>query len=593
MSQQEVGEPIVNVEKVVTVMPDGRKVIKTIKKITHSYQVQVPAGTPLPEGAHLVSSVPAEVSPPTKTVTYQESSTPAGYSSQSYQQYNTGNAVPTVVVESSVDGDGRKVTKTTTTTSSSSSGPLLNNAGLFPQGETFTNTTPAVVVQSSVDENGRKVTKTTTTTTTSGTGAFPQGESLANSTPTVVVESTVDGNGRKVTKTTTTTSSGSQGPFSKLFKRFSQRNSKDSKGSSNEQPKPKPSPTIAVAPLAVPQTKVNRTKTEPPRPKPIEEQPPTSKKSYVKTFEAKDADGTKFALSDCTGHRRALLIGINYRGLHNELHGCVNDTVVMKKFLLENKFKEENIRILTDDQVGTQWMPTKANIMRNLEWLIHDAKKNDSYFLHYSGHGGQVADLDGDETDGMDNCIFPLDHAQNGVIVDDELHNMLVKSLPQGVRLTVVFDCCHSGSALDLPYMYASTGYIRGSNALANLGHELVQGNFDAEAVKELQLKWQKLQLEEKEFNRQVNLKAAKADVIMFSGCKDDQTSADISITKGGRSSSNGAMTYAFTKCIRETPLQSYQEMLNNIRDLLKDKYRQRPQLSSSRPMNMQELFHM
>ncbi|KAG0014562.1 Ca(2+)-dependent cysteine protease [Entomortierella chlamydospora] len=521
MSQQEVGEPIVNVEKVVTVLPDGRKVIKTIKKITHSYQVQVPAGTPVPEGAHLVSTVPAEVSLPTKTVTYQESSTPAGYSSQSYQQYSTGNAVPTVVVESSVDADGRKVTKTTTTASSSSSGPLLNNAGLFPQGE-----------------------------------------SLANSTPTVVVQSTVDENGRKVTKTTTTTSSTSQGPLSKLFKRFSQRNSKDSKGSSNEQPKPKPSPTIPVAPLAVPQTKVNRTKTEPPRAKPVEEQPPTSKTSYVKTFEAKDADGTKFALSDCTGHRRALLIGINYTGLPNALHGCVNDTVVMKTFLLENKFKEENIRVLTDDQVGTQWMPTKANIMRNLEWLIHDAKMNDSYFLHYSGHGGQVADLDGDETDGMDNCIFPLDHAQNGVIIDDELHNMLVKSLPQGVRLTVVFDCCHSGSALDLPYIYASTGYIRGSNALANLGHELVQGNFDAEAVKELQSKWQKLQLEEKEFNRQVNMKAAKADVIMFSG-------------------------------IRENPFQSYQEMLNNIRELLKDKYRQRPQLSSSRPMNMQELFHM
>ena len=41
------------------------------------------------------------------------------------------------------------------------------------------------------------------------------------------------------------------------------------------------------------------------------------------------------------------------------------------------------------------------------------------YFLHYSGHGGQVVDLDGDETDGMDNCIFPLDHAQTGVIIDD------------------------------------------------------------------------------------------------------------------------------------------------------------------------------
>jgi hypothetical protein len=30
--------------------------------------------------------------------------------------------------------------------------------------------------------------------------------------------------------------------------------------------------------------------------------------------------------------------------------------------------------------------------------------------------------------------------------------------------------------------------------------------------------------------------------------CKDDQTSADVKVTRGGKSSSNGAMTYAFTK---------------------------------------------
>ncbi|KAF9943676.1 hypothetical protein BGZ70_005585, partial [Mortierella alpina] len=59
MSQQ-VGEPIVDVQKVVTVLPDGRKVTKTIKKITHSYQVQVPAGAPVPEGAHLISTVASD-----------------------------------------------------------------------------------------------------------------------------------------------------------------------------------------------------------------------------------------------------------------------------------------------------------------------------------------------------------------------------------------------------------------------------------------------------------------------------------------------------------------------------------------------------
>ena len=51
----------------------------------------------------------------------------------------------------------------------------------------------------------------------------------------------------------------------------------------------------------------------------------------------------------------------------------------MKKFLLGVGFEEHHIRILTDDQVGTEWMPTRDNIIKNLKWLIHGAKKNDRY----------------------------------------------------------------------------------------------------------------------------------------------------------------------------------------------------------------------
>ncbi|KAG0066934.1 Ca(2+)-dependent cysteine protease [Linnemannia elongata] len=318
----------------------------------------------------------------------------------------------------------------------------------------------------------------------------------------------------------------------------------------------------------------------------------SSSPSPFSKFFKRHADGTTISLSDCTGERRALLIGINYTG-RTRLRGCVNDTAIMKGFLEGRGFKNENIRILTDDQVGTCWMPTRENMLHNLMWLVRNARQNDSYFLHYSGHGGQVEDLDGDETGGFDNCIYPLDHAKSGVITDDELHTILVKALPPGVRLTVVFDCCHSGSALDLPYLYASNGYIRGSSDLANLGHELVVGTFDAEALQQLLVKWQNLQNEEKEFARQINLKASGADVIMFSGCKDDQTAGEVKVKLSRKLLSHGAMTYAFIQSISENPTQSYQEMLNSIRDLIREKYSQKPQLSSSRPMNMQEQFFM
>lgn len=36
------------------------------------------------------------------------------------------------------------------------------------------------------------------------------------------------------------------------------------------------------------------------------------------------------------------------------------------------------------------------------------------------------------------------------------MHDILVKPLPPGCRLTAIFDCCHSGSVLDLPYEYVT-----------------------------------------------------------------------------------------------------------------------------------------
>lgn len=57
-----------------------------------------------------------------------------------------------------------------------------------------------------------------------------------------------------------------------------------------------------------------------------------------------------------------------------------------------------------------------------------------------SGHGGQTKDLDGDEADGYDEVIYPVDFQQAGHIVDDILHDIMVKPLPPGCRLTAIFD---------------------------------------------------------------------------------------------------------------------------------------------------------
>jgi hypothetical protein len=148
-------------------------------------------------------------------------------------------------------------------------------------------------------------------------------------------------------------------------------------------------------------------------------------------------NGYQYQYSNCTGRRKALLIGINYFNQKGQLRGCINDVKNMSAYLNGHfGYKREDMVILTDDQQAPMSQPTKANILRAMHWLVKDAQPNDSLFFHYSGHGGQTADLDGDEEDGYDEVIYPVDFRQAGHIVDDEMHRiMYVTDMRKGVDL--------------------------------------------------------------------------------------------------------------------------------------------------------------
>lgn len=75
-----------------------------------------------------------------------------------------------------------------------------------------------------------------------------------------------------------------------------------------------------------------------------------------------------------------------------------------------------------------------------------------------TGHGGKLRDDNGDEKDGYDETLVPLDYATAGQIRDDDLYKLLVAGLRQGVFATFIMDCCHSGSVLDLPYTFVADG---------------------------------------------------------------------------------------------------------------------------------------
>ncbi|CAE6415667.1 unnamed protein product [Rhizoctonia solani] len=288
-----------------------------------------------------------------------------------------------------------------------------------------------------------------------------------------------------------------------------------------------------------------------------------------------DADGEDvqplyFRLSQATGKRKALLIGCNYPGGTSPLRGCCNDVFNIKRFLIDHfQYDESDIRVLTDDQsshgeIG-EAKPTGQNIVDYIRWLVNDAEADDSLFFFYSGHGGNMKDTDGDEHDGMDECICPTDYSTAGVLLDDFLYDIMVKPLPEGAGLTALFDSCHSGSVLDLPWTYETGGTIKAPEDL--------EPDAQAEALgtegHKKRYKW------------------SPADVVSLSGCRDNQYSADAQF--GGLPS--GALSYAFIRAFHKFPELTYDQLLRAIFNELKGKFDQRPQLSCSHPIDMDMLF--
>ncbi len=107
-----------------------------------------------------------------------------------------------------------------------------------------------------------------------------------------------------------------------------------------------------------------------------------------------------------------------------------------------------------------------------------------------------------------------------------------MKPLVQGVRLTALFDSCHSGTAMDLPFLYTPTGAIKIKSKWSQLKEVGKTGisAFLYKNPKDVMKLFQKVTHLGKDTSKQQNEKMSAADVIMFSGCKDSQTSADATI---------------------------------------------------------------
>ena len=277
--------------------------------------------------------------------------------------------------------------------------------------------------------------------------------------------------------------------------------------------------------------------------------------------------------------KRALLIGINYIGTSAELGGCINDVMNMKQVLIHHyDYKNEDILTITDTgrMIGNHrdgLKPTKEIILIGINnWFLKSIKEgyNQLYF-HYSGHGSYLRDQNGDEADGNDECLCPLDYNTAGFIRDDELNKMF-SSIPENVKLTCVIDACHSASMFDLRY------------ELDCISVKLEENKNDPDAYLFENWSYDFHSSENKNYNNTNN-------ILTISGCRDSQTSADAWINNKYQ----GALSYHLMKTLE---LNKYdikiKYLLKDLHCMLENgKYSQKPVITSSKKINVDEKFSL
>jgi Caspase domain len=153
---------------------------------------------------------------------------------------------------------------------------------------------------------------------------------------------------------------------------------------------------------------------------------------------------------------RALLIGIDTYSpaLNNnsisksrseflDLKGCRNDVVSIASILTSKfHFDQRNIDTLINQSAS------RIAILSQIEQLLEQSYEGDIAFIYYAGHGSQVHNSLSFEANKKDQTIVPADAWKEGIqdIRDKELAKIFNAFIDKKVKLTVIFDCCHSGS---------------------------------------------------------------------------------------------------------------------------------------------------
>jgi len=288
-----------------------------------------------------------------------------------------------------------------------------------------------------------------------------------------------------------------------------------------------------------------------------------------------------------SARKKAVLIGVNYPSTSAQLPGSINDARNMQYFLWHNcGIPLDAILMLYDEgNPDAKTLPTRMNIVHAVRWLLEGTAAGDSLFFYFSGHGSKMHDPE-EGQDSVDDTICPSDYETEGQIADDQINDILVKPLPQGVKLTAVIDCAHTSTALDLLFEHralsshvtpAPGGLHRPDTyPVAANPQELVDEHRTITVVGD----WAQKVPKRREM-RQGQHRPPSGEVICLSGYR-DPNAVDTTPTQG-------AIAYSLISAVERNKRNGlhFAELLDEMRKAMIGKFDWVPVLSSSRPFDM------
>ena len=257
--------------------------------------------------------------------------------------------------------------------------------------------------------------------------------------------------------------------------------------------------------------------------------------------------------------KRALIVGINYVGTGHPLKGCINDAHNMHRLVLDDLGFSQTKLVLED-------AATTEGILSGLHWLVDGVKPGDVILFHFSGHGSQVRS--NIEPDGLDEIICPIDLDWKTKVIKDDQFKQIFSTVPNGVNVTVILDCCHSGSGMDQDQTLFTQTRVQLHQEQPLVEKE---GRFlPMPADIQHEIDTEHLEIREFKTSRDVNRSA-----LLIAGCLPHQTSADAFID----GQFQGAATYALRNALTEGK-KTYREIAQHMTEYMEAaRFSQRPQL--------------